>query len=103
MATTAEVPAQKNWKQRVSHGRLARDEDTYAGLALPVPRFRVELVGHQDLRDDVDDLVSIAGQHDGLGAQADGADFGDDAVCDGADRDGVSELQSIVSHHFPET
>lgn len=61
------------------------------GLALPVPGLRIEHVRDQDLRRDVDDLVCVAGQHDGVGSETHGADLADDTVGDGADCDGVGE------------
>ena len=46
---------------------------------------------HEDLADNVDQLVGVTCQHDSLGSQTDRADLRDDGVCNRADGNGVCE------------
>ena len=62
-----------------------------ARFTSPVPRGGVQHVGHDDAVDYAHDVVYVSRQHDGLGLQSCGGDFGDEGVADGADGDVVGE------------
>ena len=62
-----------------------------ARFTSPVPRGGVQHVGHDDAVDYAHDVVYVSRQHDGLGLQSCGGDFGDEGVADGADGDIVGE------------
>ena len=60
-------------------------EPEEAGLRPPAPGAGVQHVGRPDVVDDADDVVGVAGEDDGLGAEAGGGQLGDEGVADGAD------------------
>lgn len=60
-------------------------------LSAPVPRGRVDHARGDDVIEDADDIVEIAGQHDSFAAEAGGGDLGDETVADGADGEVVGE------------
>ena len=68
-----------------------------AGLGAPVPGGGVDHARGDDVVEDADDVVQVAGQDDGLAAEAGGGDFGHEAVADGADGDVVGE--SVDDEH----
>lgn len=51
-----------------------------SSLGAPVPCVRVEHVGGEDVGNDASDVVEVAGEDDGLVAQASGRDLGDEGV-----------------------
>lgn len=61
------------------------------GFGTPVPRRGVDHARRDDVVEDADDVVQIAGQNNRLAAQTGGGDFGDEAVADGADSEVVGE------------
>ena len=54
-------------------------------LCAPVPRTGVQHAGREHVADDRSHVVEVAGEDDGLLAEAGGWDLGDDGVADGAD------------------
>ena len=64
-----------------------------ARLGAPVPRCRSELVVGDDVRHNAADVVHVASDDDGFGAESGRRDLGDERVADGADGEVVSERE----------
>lgn len=60
-------------------------EPEEAGLGPPVPCGGVEHVRGDDAVDDPEHVVDVAREHDGLGAETGGGQFGDEGIADGPD------------------
>ena len=60
-------------------------EPEEAGLGSPIPGGGVEHVGDDNTIDDTEYVVDVSGEHDSLGSETGGGEFGDEGVADGAD------------------
>ena len=60
-------------------------EPEEAGLGTPVPSAGIEHVGCDDAVDNTEHVVDVSGEHDGLGAETGGGEFGDEGVADRSD------------------
>lgn len=82
--------------------RCAAPEE--ARLSLEIPSGGILHVTVQDLRDDVGELVGGAGEHDGKRAQPHAGGFGNDAVCQRPNGEGVNEQpENAQAARRPET